>query len=77
MKTLEQRIVYVTAEVPARPFKEPLAGETYSTVHVCMEGKHRDGKHCLLDLDRNEFTPPADDSTIVVIKFKPKARLRI
>lgn len=71
MRTLEQRIVRVTAEVPARPFKEPLAGETYSTVHVCMEGKRTNGKPCLLDLDMNEFTPPRDDSTIVVIRLKP------
>lgn len=43
MRILEQRIVRVTADVPARPFKEPLAGETDSTVHVCMEGKRPDG----------------------------------
>lgn len=74
MRALEQRIVRVTAEVPARPFKEPLTGETYSTVHVCIEGKRADGTPCLLDPNMNEFTPPRDDSTIIAIRLKANRR---
>lgn len=72
MRTLEQRKVRFMVEVQTRPFKEPLAGETYSAVHICMEGKRADGSSCLLDLKGNEFTPPCDDSTIVALRFKPK-----
>jgi hypothetical protein len=72
MRTLEQRMVRLTAEVPARPFKEPLAGETYSTVHFCMSGKLAVGTPSLFDFEMNEFTPPDDDSTIIVIQLKTK-----
>jgi hypothetical protein len=72
MRTLEQRMIRLAAEVPARPFKEPLAGETYSTVHFCLGGKLPDGTPGLFDFEMNEFTPPDDDSTIIVIQLKTK-----
>ena len=70
MRALEQRIVRVTAEVPVRPFKEPLAGETASTIHFCLEKP--DGTLLLIEKGMPAFTPPRDDSTIVVLQLKPK-----
>jgi hypothetical protein len=72
MRTLEQRMIRLTAEVPARPTKEPQRGETASTVHFCLE--RSDGTLLLIERGMPAFTPPADDSTVVVIRLKPKRR---
>ena len=74
MSSLEKRIIRIDVPgVRSRPFKEPIGGETYSTVHVVLEGAGPDGKHAFFNLDMTEFVPPDDDSSIVVLKFEPKA----
>ena len=75
MKTLEQRIVRVWAEVPTRATEEPRLGESEaaSTVHFCLE--RSDGTLLSIGRDLTPFTPPPDDSTIVVIKLRPERLL--
>ena len=68
MRTLEERIVRVQALVPTRPTEEPEPGETASTIHFCMQ--RADGVLLSIAHGMQPFTPPDDDSTIVVFKVR-------
>ena len=73
MRTLEQRIVKLEAEVPARGTEYPKPGDTVSTVHFCLE--KTDGTLLLIEHGMPPFIPPADDSTIICIRLKSKGRV--
>jgi hypothetical protein len=72
MKTLEERIARAWVAMPMRPAEEPEPGETENIIHFCLE--RSDGALLSIERDMELFTPPADDSTIIVIKLRPRSR---
>jgi len=70
MRTLEQRIIRTAVEVPTRPTKEPKREGGPSEIHFCLE--RPDGALLLIEHGMPVFTPPPDDSTIVVLKLLPR-----
>ena len=72
MRTLSQRIIRTSVEVPTRSTKELQREGDPSEIHFCLE--QSDGTLLLIERGMPVFAPPADDSTIVAIRVKPKAR---